>query len=121
MTNASASSAAQYTPALNDQDNEGKTQLHHAIISESWDQFDSLLQAGIAVDIKDVSENQALHYAVLSGNVVVIRKLLQFGADVNARGQLGRSLLHLTFTGNKALSEAEALVDLLLQYNATRF
>lgn len=96
---------------LNEQDNDGKTQLHRAAISKDMEQVERLLFAGIAVDIKDRVGNEPLHYGVIADEPEIVKLLLRFGANVNAKGQLGCSPLHL------AVSHKD-IVNALLQEGA---
>ena len=85
-----------FDSTLEDQD--GKMELHRAVISKDVREIDRLLSAGVAIDVRDSIGNQALHYGVTSASLPVVVKLLQYGADVNSKGLLGRSPLHMAVT-----------------------
>ncbi|KAF6837667.1 hypothetical protein CMUS01_04937 [Colletotrichum musicola] len=90
---------------------DGKTRLHLAIIASNELEVERLLFAGEPVDVKDRVENEPLHYAVADGLEKVVKLLIRFGSDVNAKGQLGRSALHLSVSH-------PAITQLLLKYGA---
>ncbi|KAF5013093.1 hypothetical protein FDECE_920 [Fusarium decemcellulare] len=96
---------------LDEQDDEGKTQLHKATLSQDMDQVRMLLYTGAAVNIRDRLGNAPLHYAVTTGNGDIVQLLLQFGAEADLKGPLGRSPLHL-------VAHDVALVSLLLEQGA---
>src|SRR5258708_20417654 len=48
-----------------------------------------LLQRGADVTLRDEDGDTALHCAVVSGNINVLRQLLAKGADPNAQNKLG--------------------------------
>ncbi|KEF58383.1 uncharacterized protein A1O9_06309 [Exophiala aquamarina CBS 119918] len=87
-----------YGFGLDEQDSNGKTQLHRATIDKSLDQVRTILFAGASVDIRDHSGHQALHYAAIADDLEIFKLLLQFGADVNA--------------------ESDSVVDALLAYTS---
>ncbi len=74
---------------------DGKTQLHRAVIEQDALQVRTLLCSGAAVDVKDGSSNEPLHYACLAPVPKIVVLLLRYGASVNAKGQLGRTPLHM--------------------------
>ena len=74
---------------------DGKTELHRAVINRNVEEVKSLLSDGAAVNVKDNFGNDPLHYAATEGILEPVTMLLQFGAHVNSRGRLGRSPLHL--------------------------
>lgn len=80
----------------NTQDNDGRTQLHRAVIDESKELVQKLLTSGAAVNLKDHANNQPLHYAILGNFVEIVELLLKFGADFDSKGQDGRSPLHMS-------------------------
>lgn len=81
-----------------EQHNDGKTQLHRAVIEQNLEQVRTLLSSGAAVNVKDSSSNEPLHYACLASMSETVALLLRFGAEVNARGQSGRTPLHMAAT-----------------------
>ncbi|KAM5361828.1 hypothetical protein ACJZ2D_012858 [Fusarium nematophilum] len=106
-----ASEHASYRIGQNEQDYEGKTQLHQATLGQDTEQVRMLLYAGAAVDIQDHAGNMPLHYAITKNDAGIAQLLLRFGTEVNAKGQLGRSPLHL------AVPDLD-LISLLLKHGA---
>lgn len=84
-----------YKTSQNEQDHEGKTQLHRATLGQDTEQVRILLHAGAAVDIQDYVGNTPLHYAAAKNDADIVQLLLRFGAEVNGKGHLGRSPLHM--------------------------
>lgn len=87
-----------YAVIPQDQHSDGKTQLHRAVIGQDLEQVRSLLFSGAAVNVKDNSSNEPLHYACLASLSDIVSLFLRFGADVNARGQSARTPLHMAAT-----------------------
>ncbi|KFY38616.1 hypothetical protein V494_04301 [Pseudogymnoascus sp. VKM F-4513 (FW-928)] len=75
--------------------NDGKTSLHHAVIAQNKDQVTDLLFGHAAINIKDSSSNDPLHYAAQSGNHEIVALLLRFGADVYSKDDFERTPLHM--------------------------
>jgi ankyrin repeat protein len=84
---------------------DGKTELHRAVINKNVEKVKSLLSAGAAVNVKDNFGNDPLHYAATEGVLEPVTMLLQFGAPVNSRGRLGRSPLHLAVAKQSIVRE----------------
>jgi len=95
IPNSSIPTSTHQVLGQNEQDGQGKTQLHRAIIGAFTEEVEALLFGGAAVNVKDHSGNEPLHYAVLSGILSIVKDLLRFGADPNAKNQLGRTPLHV--------------------------
>ena len=87
-----------YTLMPQEQHNDGKTQLHCAVIERNLQEVQTLLFSGAAVNVKDSLSNEPLHYACLASISGIVALLLRFGAEVNARGQSGRTPLHMAAT-----------------------
>ena len=96
--------------------------LFAAIESGSLPDVDAALNAGATLDVRNESGHTPLHAAANTGNVDVVRALLDRGADPNAglsggnRNAKGRTPLHeAAWTGNAAV------IALLLQRGANPF
>lgn len=95
---------------IQDQDEQKKTALHHAILSRSGSDSDSdsdsepesesdnlvqfLLDVGVDVNMQDNYEKTALHYAILSKANNIVPLLIAAGADVNIQDVEGETALH---------------------------
>jgi ankyrin repeat protein len=90
---------------LNTRDSSGRTLLHQAIISRSLKDVEKYISMGSAVDIQDRENNQPLHHAASRGFVEIIHLLLKNGADPNAKGESGRTPLHMSIRFPKATKE----------------
>jgi ankyrin repeat protein len=108
LTDASLSSNSDLLPGekgnlLNTQDSNGRTPLHHAVISGSVKEVERCLSSGAAVDISDNDGDQPLHHAAAGTFQEIIRLLLKYGADVDAKGHGGKSPLHLSLRSPQAV------------------
>ena len=100
----------------------GVSDLHEAILAvDGASSFKSALQSTLrdTIDERDVFERTALHWASFLGNVVMIKELLNHGADPDSRDVRGFTHLHLASMSYKfsslcvkALLEAGAHVDM---------
>jgi ankyrin repeat protein len=81
------------------------------------EQVSALLFAGSQVSVRDRTGHDALYYGVHGNSPEVVRLLLQYGADVNAKDPEGRSPLHLAVSSISS-KEDGYLVDLLLNKGA---
>jgi len=63
------------------------------------------LNIGVSIlNVRDKNEQIPLHYAVQFKNMIIIKKLIEFGSDVNIQDINGLSSLHLAiFTKNKEI------------------
>jgi palmitoyltransferase ZDHHC13/17 len=84
-------------------DTEGYNCLHSVTHSSSyWALLYLLCQPDIAVDERDDGDHTALHWAVYQRDDVSTQILLKMGADPNAVGYDGLSVLHwAAFAGNR--------------------
>lgn len=59
--------------------------------------FDFALSKGLSIEIEALNENgkTALHLAAEKGNLKILQKLIEKGADVKAKDREGKSCLHL--------------------------
>jgi ankyrin repeat protein len=74
---------------IDEQDSQGRTQLHQAVIQNSMDQVRALLSSGAQVDIQEKFNNEPLHLA-LSQNEVnkeIVKILLDYGACPHSLGR----------------------------------
>lgn len=72
-----------------------RTNLHFAVIRQDEQTVRRLLFDRFSVEDNDNTGNQPLHYAVKGRSENIVNLLIRFGADVNAKGQLGQTPLHL--------------------------
>lgn len=70
--------------SVNAADREGKTVLMRAVFSTDPAMVAAVLAAHPRLDARAVWRNTALTYAVVQGNVAMVRMLIRAGADVNA-------------------------------------
>ncbi|PMD31422.1 ankyrin [Hyaloscypha variabilis F] len=90
---------------LNTRDSSGRTLLHQAVISRSLKDVEKYLSMGLAVDTQDDENNQPLHLAAERGSQEVVKLLLKYKADPNAKGKSGRTSLHMSIHFPKAMKE----------------
>ena len=105
----------------------GPTALHCAVLGTSQEVVDALLAAGS--DLKEQCRaGAALHLACWRGNVAMVSKLVELGADVSLRGQNENTPLHeAAGTANEwqpvekvaVLLKAGAEVDVMNVHEAT--
>ena len=72
-----------YNMNLEDTDENQMNALHLATRNCMENSVIYLLNLGINVNLKDKEGNTALHYAVRKGQIRIIKKLIQRGADIN--------------------------------------
>uniref|UniRef100_A0AAV2MNQ7 Uncharacterized protein n=1 Tax=Knipowitschia caucasica TaxID=637954 RepID=A0AAV2MNQ7_KNICA len=90
-----AGTSVHVTPrALHKRNHAGETLLHLACKRQDQTQVQTLIRAGINVNLRDYAGWTALHEAAARGNLVVVEALLEAGAQVNARGTSGETPLH---------------------------
>lgn len=81
-----------------DQDDNGFTQLHIAILHNILPAINTLIQLAPSssyLDIRNFCGQTALHLAVLLDQKLVVKKLINAGADVNIRDNRCNTPLHL--------------------------
>jgi len=79
---------------------------------------DLLLQKGYQIET-EFKDGTVLHSAANGGNAAIVRWLLEHGADVNARGRMGRTPLHLAAERNTSPRVAEILAERGADLHAT--
>ena len=87
-----------------EKDNCGRTSLHYAVYSGQSDILTVLTQHTTdIVHMKDHAGRTALHHAVFmeANQILMISKLLDYGADVNALDSDRRTPLHHAAEANK--------------------
>jgi predicted acyl esterase/ankyrin repeat protein len=80
--------------------------LHQAVANGDIEQVRMLISKGSNIDSEDQNESTPLYYAVKSGNMEIIKSLMEAGADVNA----GSRLPLFTAVEQDNLSMAEYLI-----------
>ena len=95
---------------IDEQDSQGRTQLHQAVIQNSTDQVRALLSSGAHVDIRDNFNNEPLHLAVGHNEVnkEIVKILLDYGACPDSPGEGRKSPLHLSV-------KAQPILQMLLK------
>ena len=99
---------------FNTRRSEGLAPIHYAVINNYSGLINFLLDKKIDVNIKSTSGATALHEAVRVGNIDVITRIINSGANVNSRDGNNNTPLH---TGSPAESHRE-VVTLLLNSGA---
>jgi ankyrin repeat protein len=89
--------------SINIRDSSGRTALHRAVISRSLNDVEKYLLMGSAIDAQDEESNQPLHLAASRGFIEIIRLLLKHKADPNAKGESGKTAVHMSSRFPKAL------------------
>ena len=98
---------------INEQDDQGKTALWHAIdrgepVIVQW-----LLDHGAAPEDRDADRCASLHWAATKGHVAIAELLLEKGADIKAKGGDGFTPLHYAVE-----ADHQAMTKLLLNRGA---
>jgi ankyrin repeat protein len=98
-------------------DADGDTALHR-LAQVQLDPTQSMMRCaqilfdhGVVIDKRDNQGSTALHYAVTLGAAELVAALVERGADVNLRDNVGRSSLDLAL-GIRALSQAQIVRNL---------
>lgn len=113
--------------ALEQQDKDGKSLLHHALATQNLQLLETLLKAGVNPELADNQQRTALLYAVEQGHLPLIKMLVQYKASLSAINQQQRTPLLYTigYYVNEAndnfkqhLAERTTLIDYLLEQGA---
>jgi len=90
---------------IDEQDGQGRTQLHQAVIQNSMDQVRALLSSGAQVDIRDNFNNDPLHLAVGQDEVnkEIVKMLLDYGACPDSPGEGRKTSLHISVKSKSTL------------------
>jgi ankyrin repeat protein len=83
--------------------------LHEVISHGTEEEIIHLLSSGISVNIQDTLNNSPLHTAISRGDIGIVKSLLDYGANVDAIGFKGKTVLHMA-VGSKGI------VKLLLKH-----
>ena len=89
----------------------GMTLLCFAAVCNFVDVIDLLVQAGVAVDVRDDRGLTALHYAALSAGPECIWKLIELGVPIDAQSNKGKTAFYLTVI-NEERERAQQLIGL---------
>lgn len=73
----------------------GGTPLHQAVLNNSLEIIQMLVEDGVDVNSKDILDVTPLHVAVQYSHADAVGLLLHAGADVHAKNILGKTPLHL--------------------------
>lgn len=105
-----ASNSRSSNSQIDEQDSQGRTQLHQAVTQNSADQVRALLSSGAHVDIRDNFNNEPLHLAVGHNEVnkEIVKMLLDYGAYPDSPGECQKSPLHLSV-------KAQPILQMLLK------
>lgn len=103
-------------------DNAGQTPITYAIAYNSIDVLEFLMKNGGKNVVNDFDKDQyrnPLFLAIRSGNINVIKILLDNGADVNIQNKRGMSALHfLSVPGTLSRDTFIEILELLIYYGA---
>jgi ankyrin repeat protein len=88
-------SAAEYAEIAQHVDDVSRQSLFDAISNGDKDEVTRLLSTGTSVHVRDGINNAPLHAAILKGNILIVKSLLDYGADIDAIGFKGKTPLHL--------------------------
>jgi ankyrin repeat protein len=66
----------------------------------------NMLQQQADVDARDNNQRTPGHWCAFKGHLEVIKMLVEFGADINARDTEGRTLLRMAVIGRQSAIEA---------------
>lgn len=83
---------------LDEQDDQGRTRLHHAVTGGIVNDVRTLLCSGASIDVPDNLNDQPLHLALgrTSNQEPIAKLLLDFGASPDTPGENGKTSLHLS-------------------------
>jgi ankyrin repeat protein len=101
---------------VNAASNSGYMPLHGAVSYGNMDtkklKVEILLKSGANVNAKTSSDGETpLHKAISRGDIEIVKLLLNYGADVNAKSKYGVTALHFARNSN-------AIAQLLVEHGA---
>ncbi len=105
---------------VNGRDTNGRSPLHHAVLSEKFNDGDamlSLLNAGARLEIRDRDGATPLHLAVEFGNLEVLETLLDKGANPAAKTNQGQTPMDLALNGKPGYMRMVELL-VLIEYES---
>ncbi|KAF4634229.1 hypothetical protein G7Y89_g3869 [Cudoniella acicularis] len=105
-------STAEYVDITQEVDFASRQSLFNAISNGVEDEVTKLLSTGTSVHVRDGISNSPLHAAILKGNIVIVKSLLNYGANIDAIGFKRKTPLHLAIA-------SKPLVQLLLNHSPT--
>lgn len=105
-----------YNAAVNIEDANRQTPLHHAAENSRYHVAKTLLEHGANLNAPDFERNTPLHSAAKAGHVSVIELLISYGADIEACSRYKETALHLAVKSPKAV---EALLNARADRTAT--
>jgi ankyrin repeat protein len=100
----------EYVNTFQEVDFPSRQSLFNAISHGVEDDVTKLLSTGTSVHVRDGINNSPLHAAILKGNTVIVKYLLNYGADIDAIGFKRKTPLHLAIA-------SKPLVKLLLKHS----
>jgi ankyrin repeat protein len=80
---------------VNEQDENGRTMLHFAVLEENCEIIQIAISAKINSRIRDILGESALHLAAKFGNYHITKMLLQYNPCISAKNLLGQTALHI--------------------------
>ncbi|KAJ4203126.1 hypothetical protein NW759_015232 [Fusarium solani] len=107
------------TVTIGDRDVSGINALHLAAASDRVECLELYLNRGLLTDLeaRDDRQETPVHYAVRFGNVSVLERLKNHGADINSSSASGETPLHLAVRGQH-LDAVKALIKLGAKHQA---
>lgn len=92
--------------------------LCEAVINDDMETFNALLESGVDIDGTDYNSITALCYAVQRGRLLMVKKLLERGANIEFKDPYGNTPLSTAvfYTGRN--ENGLEIVNLLLSYGA---
>ncbi len=92
--------------------------LCEAVIHNDIEGFNKLIDSGVDVDGVDYNHITALHYATSRGNITMIKKLLEKGADIEFRDPWGNTPLSNAVFYALDFDNGIEIINLLISYGA---
>lgn len=100
-------------------DNNGKTPLHHAVTSNTYDAVLALLDCGASVEEVDSEERTALHLAATNGSTWIAETLCDYGADPAIGDYDDWTPLHSAASNHNVTLTTRFLLDYTADLSAT--